>query len=96
MKIKMTNVYNTQSRKKSIKELDKKAKQHISEIKKKILELDETVIFSLESINYVDWRMDNRGEDIRLYLNIKKTGRKITAREIYGICNNTCLRPCYF
>ena len=96
MKIRITNVYNTQSEKKTIKELKKIAKKHTNQIKAQIKKIDKNIIFTLESINYVDWREQKRGEDIRFYLNLSKTGKTITAREIYSLCNKTCLRPCYF
>jgi ABC-type microcin C transport system permease subunit YejE len=96
MKIKMMNVYNTQSIKKDVPTLKNIAKKHLTNIKKQILLIDKNVKFTLESINYVDWKEYGRGEDVRFYLNIEKTGRKITARKIYQICNNACLRACYY
>ena len=96
MRIKISNVYNTMSLGKSEQELKNLASKHLKGIINKLKSIDKNVKVTLTSINRVDWTKENRGVDYRLYLNINKTGRKLTAKNVYCIANTTCLRPCYF
>ena len=97
MTIKVSNVYNTKSLNKSIENLREQVKKDIDEIKKQVNAIDkDTTIVGQASIYDVDWEYIDRGKDIRFNFTIWKDGQKITANQIYAICNKTCLRPCYF
>ena len=97
MRIRVENVYNTQSDNKSLTTLAKYANKHMVEIREQILNQDTNVQVDLLPPYKVDWTKQGRGEDIRFTFYIEKNGRgSITARQIYSICNDTCLSACYF
>ena len=95
MKIKIENTYNTIREKNSIKELEILAKKHVEDIKEKLKDGGWTVS---EGFFYdVDWEYMERGKDVRFQFHATKYGRGgVTARQLYGICNDICLSACYF
>jgi len=99
MKLIIEGVYNTHTHKKNITKLEEIAKEHIKIILDKITKKDQhkTVEQITSSYYTTDWTHMRRGEDIRFSIFVYKYGRGgATARDIYKISNDTCLRPCYF
>lgn len=93
MNIEVSNVYNTKSEKKSLPELMNEMKRDVEIAKQKIWKIDESVEIS-DRVYSVDW--EKRGEDARMIMFIRKSGRKITLNKIAGILNSTLKSACYY